>query len=88
MAADAEIEDLQAVSRHIIVASEQIRALEEKKRGVDPGSADFEALSDEIERLAREMASVSHAETAIAQELEGVDGLPSVAEADARRVSH
>jgi malonyl CoA-acyl carrier protein transacylase len=84
MAADAELEDLQAVSRHILVTTEQIRALEEKKRGVDPASPQFEELSDEIERLANEMASVSHAETGLARELEGVEGLPSIAEVDAK----
>lgn len=88
MAADAELEDLQAVSQHILVTTEQIRVLEEKKRTVDPGTTQFEALSDEIERLANEVASVSHAETAIARELEGVEGLPSVADVDARKGSH
>jgi hypothetical protein len=80
--ADAKIEDLQAVSQHVLAAAEQIRALEEEKRTVDPATPRFRALSDEIERLAGDIRSVSHAETGLAHEVAGEAGLPTIAEAD------
>ena len=82
MNADAKIEDLQAVSQHVLSAAEQIRALEEEKRKVDPATPRFRELSDEIERLAGEIRSVSHAETGLAQDVAGETGLPTIAEAD------
>jgi hypothetical protein len=79
------VEDLQAVSQHMLESSSRIRALESEKRTVDPSSARFRELSDEIEILAEEMRRVSHAESGLAKELDGVDEVPTVAEADARQ---
>ncbi len=79
---DAKIEDLQAVSQHVLTAAEQIHALEEEKRHVDPATPRFRELSDEIERLAGDIRSVSQAETGLAHEVAGEDGLPTIAEAD------
>jgi len=82
--ADAEIQDLQAVSQNVLVAADQITALEEEKRMVDPATPRFRELSDQIEMLAAEIHSVSKAETGLARELAGEPGLPTVAEADER----
>ena len=79
-----KIEDLQAVSQHVLATAEAIRKLEEEKRGVDPGTPRFQELSDEIEQLAEDMRLVSHVETGLARDLAGEPGLPTVAEADAR----
>ncbi len=78
-----EIEDLQAVSQHVLATSEAISQLEAEKRGVEPGTPRFQELSDEIERLAEEIRLVSHAETGLAQDVAGMEDLPTVAEADA-----
>jgi len=80
---DEKLEDLQAVSQHVLTSSEKIAELEEAKRALTPGSHEFRELSDRIEALAAEMRVVSHEETNIASQLEGVDGLPTVEEADA-----
>ncbi len=82
MDGDSTVEDLQAVSQHVLAGAEQIVALEEEKRTVDPGSGRFRELSDEIERLAEEVRAVSRAETGLAVSVAGQDGLPTVAEAD------
>ncbi len=82
MNADAKIEDLQAVSQHVLTAAEQIHALEEEKRTVDPATRRFRELSDEIERLAGDIGSVSQAETGLANDVAGEAGLPTIAEAD------
>jgi hypothetical protein len=82
MSTDTKLEDLQAVSSHVVSASERIARLEEEKRHVDPGSERFRSLSDEIEALAEEIRGVSHAETGLAQDVAGQHGLPTVAEAD------
>ena len=82
MDADEKIEDLQAVSQHVLAAAKQLHAFEEEKRTVDPGSPRFRELSDEIERLADDIRSVSHAETGLAQDVAGETGLPTIAEAD------
>jgi hypothetical protein len=79
---DDRVEDLQAVSQHMQEASARIQALETEKRTVDPASARFRELSDEIEILAEDMRRVSHAETGIAHELREVADLPTVDEAD------
>ena len=79
---ETDVEDLQAVSQQVLATADRIRVLEEEKRTVDPASERFRLLSDEIERLATEIRLVSHAETALAQDLDGVPGLPTVEEAD------
>ena len=84
MAQDTRIEDLQSVSQQILTDAERITQLEQDKRSVDPGSARFHALSDEIERLSEEIRRTSHAETALARDFEGEDGLPTIKAADAR----
>ena len=85
MNVDERIEDLQAVSQHMLESSARIRALESEKRTVDPASARFRELSDEIEILAEDMRRVSHAETGLAQELEGLADVPTVEEADSQQ---
>ena len=82
MSTDSNVEDLQAVSRHVLTAAEQISILEAEKRLVDPASQRFRTLSDEIEVLAEEIRVVSHAETSLAQEVAGEPGLPTIHEAD------
>ena len=82
VATDERIEDLQAVSQHILENNKRIEGLERRKREVDPGSPEFRTLSDEIERLAEEMRAVSRAETGLAQGLAGERGLPTVAESE------
>jgi len=56
--------------------------LETEKRTVDPASERFRMLSDEIEALANEIRSVSHAETGLAEVVAGKPDMPTVAEAD------
>lgn len=82
MGTASNVEDLQAVSQHVLVCTEQIAVLEEEKRHVDPASERFRTLSDEIEGLAEEIRSVSSAETDLANDVAGVPGLPTIAEAD------
>jgi hypothetical protein len=53
-----ELEDLQAVSQHVLGTAQAIRELEEDKRGVQPGTPRFQELSDDIERLAEQIRSV------------------------------
>jgi hypothetical protein len=79
------IEDLQAVSGHIIAATARLADLEAQKRTVDPGSERFRALSDEIEALAEDIRRVSAAEDGLAREVAGATDLPTVAEADAAK---
>lgn len=76
------VQDLQAVSQHVLDCAERIRVLEEEKRTVDPASQRFRTLSDEIEALAEEIRGVSRAETDLARDVAGQPGLPTVAEAD------
>ncbi len=82
MATGSSLEDLQAVSQHVIACTEQMAGLELEKRRVDPASERFRALSNEIEALAEEIRLVSHAETSLAHDVAGVPGLPTIAEAD------
>ena len=82
MSTDLNVEDLQAVSQHVLSATEQIKNLESEKRGIDPGSPRFRQLSGRIEALAEEIHSVSHAETSLARDVAGQPGLPTIAEAD------
>lgn len=82
MDSSSNVEDLQAVSQHVLLTADRIRVLEEEKRTVDPASEQFRALSDEIEALADEIRSVSHAETELAMDVAGQPGMPTVAEAD------
>ena len=84
MEIESKVEDLQAVPGQVVEASDRIRQLEREKRTVDPGSARFRELSDTIEALADELRRVSAAETDLAHDLAGEDGLPTVAEADQR----
>ncbi len=84
MSRTEQIEDLQAVSQHVLVTADAISRLEAEKRQVNPGSPRFLELSDEIERLAEEIRGVSHAETGLAHEVADIEDLPTVAEADAR----
>lgn len=83
MDVDERVEDLQAVSQHMLESSARIQALEAEKRTVDPASARFRELSDEIELLAEDIRRVSHAETGLAQDLDGIAELPTVEQADA-----
>lgn len=85
MDSKSNVEDLQAVSQHILVCSERIKVLEQEKRTIDPASEQFRTLSDEIEALADEIRSVSHAETGLAREVSDETDLPTVAEADRAR---
>ena len=85
MDARSDLQDLQAVSQHVLQCSERIRALEEEKRTVDPASERFRSLSNEIEALAEEIRSVSHAETGLAEDVAGRPGMPTVEEADHER---
>lgn len=81
---DETLEDLQAVSQHMLGTSTRIQQLEAEKRHVQPNSTRFRELSDEIERLAEEMRRVSHAETNLAKDLSDVPDVPTVGEADQR----
>ena len=78
----SELEDLQAVSQHMLTTSRRIEALEEEKRQTDPAGERFRVISEEIEALAEEMRAVSHAETSLAVNLAGKKGIPTVEEAD------
>lgn len=80
--AKSKIEDLQAVSQHVLVSTRRITVLEEEKRTVDPASERFRKLSDEIEALAEEIRSVSRAETSLAVEVAGQPGMPTITQAD------
>ena len=81
---DQKVEDLQAVSQHMLTSTARIQRLESAKRHVEPNSPRFRELSDEIERLAEEMRRVSHAETDLAIDLSVEPDVPTVAEADER----
>jgi uncharacterized protein (DUF849 family) len=85
MDATSNVEDLQAVSQHVLECAERISVLEEEKRQVDPASERFRTLSDEIEALAEEIRAVSHAETGVALDVAGKPGMPTIAEADQKR---
>ena len=78
-----QIDELQAISDHVLTELERMRALEQEKRTVDPGSARFRVLSDEIELLAEQLRHVSTAETEVAEELAGEPGLPTIEDASA-----
>jgi hypothetical protein len=80
---DQKIEDLQAVSDHVLATSDQLRKLELEKREVEPGSKRFLELAQRIESLAADVRVVSAAETDIAEELAGVPDLPTINEAEA-----
>lgn len=82
MDAESNLEDLQAVSQHLLECTERIGLLEAEKRTVDPASERFRTLSDEIEALAEEIRLVSHAETGLADDVAGKPDMPTVAEAD------
>jgi len=82
MGVDRNIEDLQAVSQHVLSTADQIQELETEKRTVEPGSPRFVELSDQIEKLAGELRAVSASESDIAAEIEGTPGLPTIEEAD------
>ena len=83
MSVDQKMEDLQAVSDHVLATSEQLRKLELEKRKVEPGSKRFMELSSRIESLAADVRVVSAAETDLAEELAGVPDLPTINEAEA-----
>ena len=82
MAIDQEMQDLQAVSQHVLTATDKIQKLELEKRSVAPGSARFIELSAEIERLADDLRVVSASETDIALEVAGDPNLPTIEQAD------
>ena len=83
LSVDQNIEDLQAVSDHVLAASDQLRKLEIEKRHVEPGSKRFMELSERIESLAAEVRIVSASETDLATELAGEPDLPTIEEAQA-----
>lgn len=76
------MQDLQAVSQHVLAATDKIQKLELQKRSVAPGSAQFIELSAEIERLAADLRTASASETDIALEVAGEPGLPTIEQAD------
>jgi hypothetical protein len=78
-----QIDELQAISDHVLTELERMRMLEQEKRTVDPGSARFRVLSDEIEILAEQLRHVSTAETEVAEEIAGEPGLPTIEDASA-----
>ena len=82
MAIDQEMQDLQAVSQHVLDATDRIQKLELEKRNVPPGSARFIELSAEIERLAADLSVVSASETDLALEVAGEARLPTIEQAD------
>jgi hypothetical protein len=82
VAVDQEIQDLQAVSQHVLTAADKIKKLELEKRSVPPGSPRFIDLSAEIERLAADLGVVSASETDIALEVAGEPDLPTIEQAD------
>ncbi|HUP83298.1 MAG TPA: hypothetical protein VM284_03810 [Candidatus Limnocylindria bacterium] len=82
MAIDSEMQDLQAVSQHVLTAADKIKKLELEKRTVPPGSTRFIELSAEIERLAADLGVVSASETDLALEVAGASNLPTIEEAD------
>ena len=83
MSVDQNIEDLQAVSDHVLATTDQLRKLELEKREVDPGSKRFLELAKRIESLAAEVRVVSASETDLASELNGESNLPTINEAEA-----
>jgi len=82
MNAESNVQDLQAVSQHVLMCTERIKLLEAEKRTLDPAGERFRMLSSEIEALGEEIRSVSRAETGLARDLAGQPGVPTVAEAD------
>ena len=84
MSVDQNIEDLSAVSDHVLAAADLLQKLELEKRGVEPGSTRFMELSERIESLAAEVRTVSASETDLAIELAGEPNLPTINEAQAR----
>ena len=83
LSVDQNIEDLSAVSDHVLAAADLLRKLELEKRGVEPGSTRFMELSERIESLAAEVRTVSASETDLATELAGEPNLPTINEAEA-----
>ena len=84
MKVDHDIEDLQAVSDHVLVTTDLVRKLELEKRSVDPGSPRFRELAVRIEQLASEVRTTTAAETDIAVDVAGRQDLPTIQEAEAR----
>jgi hypothetical protein len=83
LSVDQKLEDLQAVSDHVLVATDQLQKLELEKRRVKPGSSRFLELSERIESLAAEVRVVAASETDLATDLAGVPDLPTIHEAEA-----
>jgi hypothetical protein len=81
---DRDIEDLQAVSDHVLVTTDMIGKLELEKRSVDPGSPRFRELAARIEKLASEVHTTTAAEADIAVDVAGRQDLPTIQEAEAQ----
>jgi hypothetical protein len=81
---DRDIEDLQAVSDHVLVTTDLMRKLELEKRSLDPGSPRFRELAARIEKLASEVHTASAAEADIAVDVAGREDLPTIQEAEAQ----
>lgn len=62
-------EDLRATSEAIQDDAEQLAALEERKRSLDPSDPQVEALSREVEALADRMAAKATAERELSQQI-------------------
>jgi hypothetical protein len=83
LSVEQNIEDLQAVSDHVLATADLLRKLEIEKRTVEPGSPQFLALSKRIESLATEVQTVTASETDIATDVAGIPNLPTIQEAEA-----
>ena len=85
MSVEHKIDDLRAVSDHVLTAAEQMEKLEDEKRTLEPGSPRFLELARRIESLATGLLAASTAEADIAAEVAGVPNLPTIDEAETTR---
>jgi prefoldin subunit 5 len=81
---ETNLEDLRAVSQHVLTTTERMHSLELEKRQTPVGSERFLALAEQIEALAGEAREVTAAETDLAITLAGLNDLPTIDEVEAR----
>ena len=62
-------DDLRATAEDLIADAEKLKAIEERKLAVDPSSPAIVDLSQEAEKVARQIVNKTRAETKLAEQL-------------------
>lgn len=85
-------QELRSASDDVMQVLEQLARLEQEKRTAMPGTAQFDSLAGEIERLAALMFSATHTEKELAERASAVDRagteLPPIEDIPAQRDAH